>query len=808
MIPVTEFRQFTTDQNPRLRVLKPWWDVFTEYICTAMLMIGVFGCTLQLTQDKIACLPIHQSDPYLKNTTCNHITGQHDHSGAPHMSADSGVQEMFGRKNNLDVHQYIYVNYLCYEKALHWYAKYFPYLVVINSIIFMICSSFWFKFPGTSSKIELFISILGKCFDSPWTTRALSEVSEERKEEKMVVWRRDVFSKTNSLTDGLVQEEETVGLLRSASTKSKAEKKLAEQPPDTSALDKKEGEQAKALFEKVKKFRSHVEEADILYFMYVLQTCLKVFMVILIIIYSAVLVSNIKLEVPCSVDAQFTGFDTFCCSHTKAHLFAKLAYCYICLLSVYGLVCFYTLYWLVHRPLKEYSYDTMRLETGITDIPDLKNDFAFLLHLSDQYDALYAKRFAVFLSEVSEGRLRQMNMNNEWTAEKLRQRLSRNAQERLELHLLMLSGLPDTVFEMAEVEVLKLELLTEVTIPGSVAQMSCLQELCLVHCPAKLQLAALHHLRSSLRVLRLTFDGPEQVPMWMYTLHSLEELHLTGSLSHELQRSPSLDTLRELRSLKLLVLRCRLPKVPHSVTDVGAHLQKLRIYNEGGKLHSFSSLKKMSALTSLELVGCELERIPHAVFSLANLQALDLKDNRLTSAEEVLSLQHCRRLTTLKLWHNGITCVPDHIRKLRSLESLHLCWNKISSLPAGLFYCVKLRHLDLSHNLLASLPPEVRILQNLQFLSAAHNALASLPDELFSCRRLQTLLLGHNSLSSLSPKVAQLTQLVQLELKDNGLEALPPEIGECRLLRRSGLAVEDTLFDLLPAEVRAQMKDS
>ncbi|KAL3996337.1 AMP deaminase [Sarotherodon galilaeus] len=789
MIPVGEFRSLGTEPNSKYRVLKPWWDVFTEYLCIAMLMIGVFGCTLQLTQDKIACLPSHFTSPTPKAIDCSNISNYGDNEKLQHTlvtPASPIIVEVFGRKNNLDIHQYVFVNNYCYERSVHWYAKYFPYLVVIHTIIFMVTSSFWFKFPGTSSKIDLFVNILDKCFDSPWTTRALSEVSEERGEEKLVNWRRNTMTKGS--TERQMDEEETVGLLRSCSVKSNQEKKSAEPKSTPSLLDKKEGEQAKALFEKVKKLRTHVEEKDILYHMYVLQTSVKVIHFLLIIIYTALLVPNIEIVVQCLVPPELTGFDIYCCNHNKAHLFSKLAYCYICFVAVFGLLRIYTLYWLFHRPLKEYYFEHVRLETGINDIPDVKNDFAFLLHLVDQYDALYSKRFAVFLSEVSESRLHQLNLNYEWTDKKLRTRLARNTRNRLELHLLMLPGLPDTVFEIPELESLKLEQMKNVTIPASIAKLESLQELSMVYCPAKLQVAALNHLREHLKTLYLTFEHLEEVPVWMYTLHCLEELHLEGPLTNEVSKSPILDSFKELRALRVLTFRSKLTKIPSSIADVAFQLQRLRIYNESVRVQAFSILKKLTNLVSLELVGCELERIPSAVFSLSNLHELDLRENKLTTVEEILSLQHCRHLVTLRLWHNKISYIPEHISKLHTLETLDISWNKLGKLPSRLFYCTKLRHLDISHNQLTSLPSE------------------TVPEELFSCKRLKTLILGNNRLSHLSSKVANLAQLVRLDIKGNRLEYLPQEIGDCPLL--SGLIVEDSLLDQLPSDVRSKLNKS
>ncbi|RVE74166.1 hypothetical protein OJAV_G00038600 [Oryzias javanicus] len=717
-----------------------------------------------------------------------------------------GQSQPTGVRTKLDFQQYVFVNQMCYHVALPWYSKYFPYLALIHTIVLMVSSNFWFKYPKTSSKVEHFVSILGKCFESPWTTKALSETACEDSEEN-----KQRLACASSLLKHLSTSSEEGSPHQAASVVNKSgpafsAEKLVSEVPSMTILDKKDGEQAKALFEKVRKFRAHVEDSDLIYRLYAIQTVIKTVKFILILCYTMTFVASIDFDHVCEPEIKhLTGYAKFHCTHNMAFMLKKLLVSYIALICAYGIICIYTLFWLFRRPLKEYSFEKVREESSFSDIPDVKNDFAFLLHMVDQYDQLYSKRFGVFLSEVSENKLREISLNHEWTFEKLRQHVTRNPQEMLELHLFMLSGIPDAVFDLTDLEILKLELIPEARITAKISQMTNLQELHLYHCPAKVEQNAFIFLCDHLQCLYVKFTDVAEIPSWVYLLKNLRELYLIGNLNSENNKLIGLESLRDLRQLKTLHLKSNLTKIPTNITDLSPHLIKLVIHNDGTKLVVLNSLKKMANLAELELHNCELERIPHAIFSLNNLQELDLKSNNIRTIEEVISFQHLNRLTCLKLWYNKIISIPLSISHVKNLESLYLSHNKLESLPSPLFTLLKLRYLDVSHNSIAVIPPEVGFLQNLQYFAITGNKLEVIPKQLFKCGKLRTLCLGHNCISSVPERVGHLSQLSHLELKGNCLDRLPAQLGQCSPLRRSCLLVEDHLFDSLPAEVKESM---
>lgn len=654
-------------------------------------------------------------------------------------------------KTSMDPQYYDMINQWCYEHVVPYYPRSFPYLILVNSAIFLITSNIWFKFPGTHSKIKEFIIVLDMCLASPWTSKDLLRVVKG----------------TN-----------------------------------VSIINKQQIEQVKALFERVKNFRLHTEEKSLLYHTYMMQAIFRLLQATTFFSYVAYNTQAMQFTYYCVEPLNISEYMEFSCVFRLRGMFTMLSIVYLLVLFVYTFLCLYTVYWIFCYELQEYSFSFFRTELRIKDIPDIINDFAFLLHLVDQYDQLFAWNFAVFLSETT---LNQLNNNIYWSQEKLRQRLSINSEGQTELRLPILLDIPEQLFQLVEIEVLKLEYIKGAALINDVTNLRFLKELWITNCDIKVKTGALDFLKKNLHVLRVNFANPDELPSWMYNLSSLRELYINRHFLLDSKATVALQSFKKLTKLKLLFLKLHTSSIPLAIIPLAQTLESLTIHNNDFKLSSVSVLKKLKHLKELRLNHCQLDLIPSCIFSLAKLQEVDFSNNNLSLLVDLSSLQQLKNLVSLHLSCNNISSIPQRIARVSSLKNLYMHHNQLTFVSAAVFKLTKLSCLDVSNNEIRFLPPEIGKLLDLEYLSISHNKLTSLPDQLFSCTKLQTLMLSHNNISVISSLIGELTQLTYLDLVENQLEKLPKELEKCTYLKRNQLLVEKEIFDTLPYEVREGM---
>ncbi|KAJ8404198.1 hypothetical protein AAFF_G00339710, partial [Aldrovandia affinis] len=72
------------------KLLKPWWEVFMEYLVMLMLMVSVLAGTLLLSRDGVVCLPVHPHSAPLQNHS---LAPRDSQPPAPHWIPPSSERE-------------------------------------------------------------------------------------------------------------------------------------------------------------------------------------------------------------------------------------------------------------------------------------------------------------------------------------------------------------------------------------------------------------------------------------------------------------------------------------------------------------------------------------------------------------------------------------------------------------------------------------------------------------------------------------------------------------------------------------------
>lgn len=225
---------------------------------------------------------------------------------------------------------------------------------------------------------------------------------------------------------------------------------------------------------------------------------------------------------------------------------------------------------------------------------------------------------------------------------------------------------------------------------------------------------------------------------------------------------------------------------------------------------------QFGGLEILDLHGNILQSLPIGFRRLQRLTSLNLSNNKFTmkDIEVVTELKHlvdlklannnldgtlfsglCQlsNLEVLDLHGNRVSLLPDAISELRSLKTLILAENELTSLPSLALSKLPLVELNASRNKLQGILFESTAegFQSVQILNVAFNSLDNLSeDDSFNLPNLQFLLVDANRLKSF-PSLVGCRSLLRITAEGNSITTLPDGFFGLKSLRHVDLTAND-----------------
>ncbi|KAI8543543.1 hypothetical protein RHMOL_Rhmol08G0226900 [Rhododendron molle] len=191
---------------------------------------------------------------------------------------------------------------------------------------------------------------------------------------------------------------------------------------------------------------------------------------------------------------------------------------------------------------------------------------------------------------------------------------------------------------------------------------------------------------------------------------------------------------------------------------------------------SLSPVLRLSCLKELRMENCNLSCLPNEVGNLISLETLDLGQNNLCTLPDNICNLAC--LKKLYLSDCDVSHLPNEIGRLVALEALILEGNSLLTLPDSLCNLTRLKNLNLSDCDVSYLPSEIGQLISLQKLNLGGNNLCTLPDSICNLACLEVLSLPHCNVSHLPDEIGMLRSLKWFDLKSNNISFLPTSFSD------------------------------
>ena len=175
----------------------------------------------------------------------------------------------------------------------------------------------------------------------------------------------------------------------------------------------------------------------------------------------------------------------------------------------------------------------------------------------------------------------------------------------------------------------------------------------------------------------------------------------------------------------------------------------------------------------------------------------DIKERKRKAKEKCKDWVEGLRLDFASMFLDDIPL--DTFKKIE-LESLYLCGNRFSEMPARIGFLINLTEMSLIQNELSDLPDSLGTLGKLQYLGLDHNHFEEIPPCVFQLHSLERLTVSHCRLSGdISSDMGSAKALQVFWIHANQLAAIPSEIGACSSLTE--LRANDNQIEFFPDSI-------
>ncbi|XP_046862350.1 volume-regulated anion channel subunit LRRC8E-like [Xenia sp. Carnegie-2017] len=503
---------FWNKGKENLKILKPWWDVITDYLVILLVMLSVLVAGMEVTSGSFECVAVVNCPSASKpNLNASWLLADLKFPNTCKKFYESQNTSFVERTEVVTDHEVniiykSFVNSECSKSAIQDFLAYLWIVLFAEALWLFILDNFWLKFPLTCSVIETFVDLVMACYDSPCTNSTVTLALFQQRHNRTNSYRRVSNNDTSDLTD----HYNNFDFL-----------------PDTTSTSALMG-----LYEKVQKLKKNISSSHFIEKisnLYTIKSVLQVLSVIsfLVINYNY---NDLKDKMTCTLPQHIPiPHDYFLCSHNLAPAMYYIVHIYNGVLAVGGVIFFFIVFWTVKLRRKNYEYIfsnkiSPKIDDQLSDIDPVKEDLGFLLHLLHCYNKMYVIRFARFLSEENKKKIAVAHaLNIRFPVAYLRVMLDK--EEKLSFNTL--PGIPRTIFDpMISENLLNLEFRNcylEVNDFDNFQKLIRLKCLFIVEC------------------------GLDLIPEKVFSMAWLEELHLNGNLIKKIT-----DGISDLKSLSVL----------------------------------------------------------------------------------------------------------------------------------------------------------------------------------------------------------------------------------------------------------------